>query len=133
MGQFYARRSFQPFTIRYSDGRITRVRTVAVTMPPTMGAAMRRMTSEPVPEPHMMGSSPTITVITVINFGRSRSSAPSTIASCSSCRVGSRFSAAARCRRSAQACSRYMIITTPVSAATPASAMKPTAAAMDRS
>ena len=58
-----------------------------------------------------------MTVITVMSFGRRRSSAPSTMASCSSCRVGSRPSAAARRRRSDHACSRYMIITTPVSAA----------------
>jgi hypothetical protein len=30
----------------------------AVIMPPTMGAAMRCITSEPVPVPHMMGSKP---------------------------------------------------------------------------
>ena len=37
---------------------ITSVSTVAETMPPTMGAAMRRITSEPVPVPHMIGSRP---------------------------------------------------------------------------
>ena len=112
---------------------ITSVRTVADTIPPTIGAAMRRMTSDPVPEPHMMGSRPTMIVITVISFGRNRNSAPSTIASRNSRRVGSRFSAAARSRRSAHEYSSYMTITTPVSAATPASAMKPTTAAIERS
>ena len=112
---------------------MTSVSTVADTMPPTIGAAMRRMTAAPVPDPHMIGSRPTMMVITVISFGRNRSSAPSTIASRNSRRVGSRFSAAARARRSAHECSRYMTITTPVSAATPARAMKPTTAAIERS
>mgnify|MGYP003499051921 CR=1 FL=1 len=58
--------------MRYSDGRITRVSTVAVTIPPTIGAAMRRITSDPVPEPHMIGNRPTITVITVISRRRDR-------------------------------------------------------------
>ncbi len=112
---------------------ITSVNTVADTMPPTIGAAIRRMTAAPVPAPHMIGSRPTMMVMTVISFGRSRSSAPSTIASCSSRRVGSRLSAAASARRSAHACSRYMTMTTPVSVATPASAMNPTTAAIERS
>ncbi len=46
-------------------------------MPPTMGAAMRRMVSEPVPVPHMMGSSPAMIAVTVIILGRTRKTAPS--------------------------------------------------------
>ena len=38
-------------------------------MPPTIGAAMRCMTSEPAPPPHMMGSRPARIVATVIAFG----------------------------------------------------------------
>ena len=49
------------------------VRTVAETMPPTMGTAIRRMTSEPVPVPHMIGSRPAMIATTVISFGRTRS------------------------------------------------------------
>jgi hypothetical protein len=35
-------------------------------MPPTMGAAIRRMTSEPVPPPNMMGRRPATITATVI-------------------------------------------------------------------
>src|SRR5699024_6505769 len=42
----------------YSAGITTRVSTVEETMPPTIGAAMRRMTSDPVPVLHMIGSRP---------------------------------------------------------------------------
>ena len=35
-----------------------------------MGAAIRRITSEPVPLPHMMGNRPAIMVTTVIILGR---------------------------------------------------------------
>src|SRR2546427_12731809 len=52
-----------------------------VKMPPIIGAAIRRMTSEPVPEDHMMGTSPMNITATVITFGRRRLTAPSTIAS----------------------------------------------------
>jgi hypothetical protein len=45
-------------------------------MPPTIGAAIRLMTSEPVPVPHMMGSRPAMMATTVIIFGRTRSTAP---------------------------------------------------------
>ena len=53
----------------------------AVIMPPTIGAAMRCITSEPVPSPHMIGSRPAMITATVIAFGRTRSTAPSRIAS----------------------------------------------------
>ncbi len=49
-------------------------------MPPTIGAAMRLMTSEPVPVPHRIGSRPAMMAVTVIIFGRTRSTAPSMIA-----------------------------------------------------
>jgi hypothetical protein len=42
-----------------------------------MGAAMRLMTSEPVPVPHMIGSRPAMMATTVIILGRTRSTAPS--------------------------------------------------------
>ena len=49
-------------------------------MPPTIGAAMRCMTSEPVPWLHMIGTSPATMTATVIALGRTRSTAPSRIA-----------------------------------------------------
>jgi len=45
----------------------------AVIMPPTIGAAVRRITSEPVPLPNMIGSRPAITTATVMASGRTRS------------------------------------------------------------
>ena len=51
----------------------------AVIMPPTIGAAIRRMSSELVPLPHMIGSSPAMITDTIIATGRTRSAAPSTI------------------------------------------------------
>jgi hypothetical protein len=45
------------------------VSTVDEIMPPTIGAAMRLMTSEPVPVPHMIGSRPAMMATTVIIFG----------------------------------------------------------------
>ena len=53
------------------------VSTVDEIMPPTIGAAMRLITSEPVPVPHMIGSRPAMMATTVIIFGRTRSTAPS--------------------------------------------------------
>ncbi len=50
---------------------------LAETMPPTIGAAMRRITPDPVPEPYMIGSRPTMIVTTVMSSGRRRSSTPS--------------------------------------------------------
>lgn len=46
-------------------------------IPPIIGAAMRFITLAPVPLPHRMGSNPPIMAVTVIMFGRSRSTAPS--------------------------------------------------------
>ena len=45
-------------------------------MPPIIGAAMRRITSDPVPVLHRIGSSPAMIAVTVIIFGRTRSTAP---------------------------------------------------------
>ena len=45
-------------------------------MPPTIGAAMRRMTSAPVPVAQRIGTSEKSTVATVIIFGRMRCTAP---------------------------------------------------------
>ena len=47
-------------------------------MPPTIGAAMLPHV-RPVPVAHMIGINPTNIVATVMNFGRSRFAAPSTI------------------------------------------------------
>src|SRR5579859_4708610 len=42
----------------------------AVIIPPTIGVAIRRITSDPVPLPHMIGRSPAMTTATVIATGR---------------------------------------------------------------
>ena len=52
---------------------------VVVRTPPTIGAAMRRMVSEPVPIPHMIGNSPMTSDATVISNGLARAVAPSAI------------------------------------------------------
>ncbi len=101
-------------------------------MPPTMGAAMRRMTSDPVPPPSMIGNNPPMMAATVMTLGRTRRSAPSTTASIKSCRVMLRPSPSACCSRRVYARSKNTSITTAVSAATPASAMNPMALATDR-
>jgi hypothetical protein len=54
--------------------------TSAVIIPPTIGAAIRRMTSDPVPLPHMMGRSPAMITATVMATGAMRRAAPATIA-----------------------------------------------------
>jgi len=58
-----------------------------VKIPPTIGAAIRFITSAPAPTDHMIGASPTNIVATVMNFGRMRLTAPSTMASRKSDRV----------------------------------------------
>ena len=60
----------------------------AVTMPPSMGAAMRLMTSAPVPLAQTMGSRPASSVATVMALARTRSTAPSRMASCTTASVG---------------------------------------------
>ena len=68
------------FHIRNTAGIIIRVRRVALTMPPTIGAAIRRMTSDPVPVPSMIGSRPAMIAATVIITGRTLNNAPLTTA-----------------------------------------------------
>ncbi len=75
-------------------------------MPPIIGTAMRCMTSEPVPVLHRMGRSPAVMATTVIILGRTRSTAPTMIASCRSPRLSGLFSRAARARASFKALSR---------------------------
>ncbi len=58
-------------------GITANVRMVALTIPPTIGAAIRRITSEPVPLPSIMGNRPAIMAATVIMMGRTLISAPS--------------------------------------------------------
>ena len=62
-------------------------RNVVLTIPPIMGAAIRFITSAPVPEVHMMGRSPKVTADAVMRIGRTRRLAPSTIAARRSARV----------------------------------------------
>ena len=52
-------------------------RTKDVKIPPTIGAAIRFITSEPAPVAHMMGNRPTQVVAKVMNFGRRRFAAVS--------------------------------------------------------
>ena len=49
------------------------VRSVVETMPPTMGAAIRFITSAPVPALHRIGARPAVIAATVMTTGRSRS------------------------------------------------------------
>ena len=116
---------------RKTAGINANVRTVALIIPPTIGAAMRRMTSEPVPLPSMIGSNPAVIAATVIMIGRTRMSAPFLTAAARSNRQRSRCSFFALSFSVASACFRYTSITTPISTATPASAMKPTPTATD--
>ncbi|GIW72801.1 MAG: hypothetical protein KatS3mg102_2343 [Planctomycetota bacterium] len=62
-------------------GMTTRVSTVEEISPPIIGAASRFMGPAPVPLAHMIGSRPRMVVTTVIILGRTRSTAPSTMAS----------------------------------------------------
>ncbi len=57
-------------------GKTTSSATNEVKTPPTIGAAMRRMTSEPVPVAHRMGTSEKKVAATVIILGRMRCTAP---------------------------------------------------------
>src|SRR5207302_5486287 len=108
----------RPFQTRYSAGYTTSSSRAEVTTPPTIGAAMRFITSAPVPVDQSTGRRPARMVATVIIFGRMRLTAPATTASRASSRV--------RGLPSFQARSRYSSITMPVSASRPASAMSPT-------
>src|SRR6266496_1422354 len=81
---------------KYTAGITTNVRTVAVTMPPTIGAAMRFITSAPVPSLHRIGARPAMIAVTVIITGRRRCTAPSATAWASAPLAPKRPSAAAR-------------------------------------
>ena len=54
------------FQIKYKAGMTIRVRTVELTIPPIIGAAIRFMTSAPVSVVHIMGSNPPMIAATVI-------------------------------------------------------------------
>jgi len=53
-------------------GITANVSTVLEIMPPTIGAAMRLITSKPVPVLHMIGNRPAMMATTVIILGRTR-------------------------------------------------------------
>ena len=101
---------------------------VDVIIPPMMGAAIGFMMSDPTPELHKIGSNPAMTTVTVINFGRRRSTDPSTVACSTSYAV---MGPPCRSRRSSASC-RYTTMTTPVCTATPYSAMYPTQTATEK-
>src|SRR5678815_3546176 len=65
--------TWSSFQSEYTAGITISVRTVLEIIPPTMGAAMRFMTLAPVPLPHRIGRSPAMIAVTVIIFGRTRS------------------------------------------------------------
>ena len=104
---------------RNNAGITTSVSNVALTMPPTIGAAMRRMTSEPVPLPNMIGSRPPMVAATVMMMGRTRSNAPSITACSISARLMRRPLASPR-HAASIAWFRYTSMMTPISTATPA-------------
>ncbi len=55
-------------------------RIVDDSMPPIIGTAMRCITSEAVPALHIIGNRPAMMAATVISFGRTRSTAPTMMA-----------------------------------------------------
>ena len=69
---------------------------VADTIPPTIGAATRRITSEPVPVLHMIGSRPAMIATTVIILGRTRITAPCTMTAAAATRLRGRAMLCAR-------------------------------------
>ena len=99
-----------------------------VKMPPIIGAAIRRITSEPAPVDHMMGTSPMNITPTVITLGRRRFTAPSSMASLRSV-IDFIFPLAFL---SSYARSKYKSMNTAVSASTPQKA-SPTPAAIPSS
>ena len=70
----------------YTAGITTNVSTVLVIIPPTIGAAIRFITSAPVPCDQRMGTRPAMMAVTVIIFGRTRSTAPDSTAASTSAR-----------------------------------------------
>ena len=92
-----------------------------------MGAAMRFITSAPVPVDHMIGSRPMKAAQTVMALGRTRFTAPWMMASTRSPVLFRRPAA----RNSSWERSRNSSMNTPVSASSPSRAMSPTHTAMD--
>ncbi len=97
----------------YSVGRTTSVRSVDVTMPPMTTVASGRCTSAPVPCDSAIGRNPMAATSAVISTGFRRSAAPAMVAS--------RMPRPSRSRSARMAAS----MTTPLSTATPKSAMNP--------
>ena len=60
-------------------GNTSNVKSMALNMPPTIGAAMRLITSEPVPVPYKIGNKPIMIDKAVIITGLTRIPAPSII------------------------------------------------------
>jgi len=54
---------------KYTAGNTINVSINALTMPPTIGAAIRLMTSEPVPVPYITGNKPNMIEVEVIITG----------------------------------------------------------------
>ena len=100
---------------------------MAESIPPTIGAAMRRITVAPVPCPQKIGSRPPTMAVTVMISGRTRREAPSATA-----RRRAPTSRRPSARAASQAWLRKSSMITPTSAATPARAMKPTPVATDQ-
>ncbi len=103
-------------------GITSNVKIVVVIIPPTIGAAIRFITSAPVPWLHIIGSNPRKMAEAVITTGRTRRIAPSTMASTRLVEV--HCSLLSLRRRIAS--SRKTTMMTPISAATPARAIIPT-------
>ena len=68
-------------------GMISNVRNALVISPPTIGAAIRFITSAPLPLAHSSGTSPHSIVETVISLGRTRITVPSMCAQMMSSRL----------------------------------------------
>ena len=109
-------------------GSTRRFRIVTVNIPPNIGAAIRCVTSDPVPLLNIMGSSPAIVEIAVIATGLTRLDVAETIAFCIS---GNDNRSDDSDRLLAISESMKLKTSTPISAAIPASAMNPTATATD--
>ena len=98
-----------------------------LTTPPSIGAAIRCITSLPTPFVYIIGARPAMIAKTVISFGLTLWTAPSYIASFNS--FTPKLSLYL-CLYSKTASFRYTIITIAVSAATPSSAKNPTITAI---
>lgn len=80
-GSSAARRDDRRRIRRHAAGITNIDHSDAVIIPPTIGAAIRCMTSAPVPCDPMIGTRPARVTATVIGVGLTRSTAPSVIAS----------------------------------------------------